>query len=287
MKKIVLLLCFCQLLLATTGNLNVFTDDKDAEIFIDNSFVAKQQLIKHPLEEGEHRLQVKKNSKVYKSELITIEAGKTKTIVADNFVDYKTDVPNRGALDVEGARVRESRGNIGIGLFAGSPSSGLSLRYWPWTNIGFQITGLAMENEGYKTSGSAARVLFGFRDSVFNSSTLTPYLAVGTGKTLYRTAGSEGNLLSTTTEIGLGIEMMILDPYKAQPVQVAVGEDDDLLAGLLKIGCIPLGYAFLQTAYFSFEAGLENIFDTNYDNENPTTKRKYQLKFAGGFHYYF
>lgn len=277
----------CTWLWGANGFLNVFTDDKDAEIYVNNSMVAKQQLLKHELEEGEHRLQVKKNGKVYKSELVTIVAGKTKTIVADNFVDYKTDVPNRGAIDVEGARVRETRGNIGMGLWGGSPSAGLSLRYWPWNNFGLQIMGLAMESNGYKTSGSGARILFGFRDSVFNSSTLTPYLALGAGKTLYRTAGSEGNLLSNTTEIGLGIEMMILDPYKTPPVQVSVGENDDLLTGLLKVGCIPLSMAFLQTAHFSLEAGLENVFDINYDNEKPTTKRKYQLKFAGGFHYYF
>ena len=286
-KTILLLLCVAQALFAVTGNLNVFTDDANAEIYIDNGFVAKQQILKYPLEEGEHRLQVKKNTKVYRSELVTIEAGKTKSIVADNFVDYKTDVPNRGALDVEGSRVRESRGNVGIGLAAGSPSSGLSIRYWPWTNIGFQLTGMASDYSGYKMAGSGARILFGFRDSVFNSSTLTPYAAIGSGKTLYRAPDPEGNILSTTTEVGIGIEFRIMDPYKTQPVQVAIGADDDLAASLLKTACIPLGSAFLQTAHIFLEAGLENVFDKVYANERPNTQRKNQIKFAGGFHYYF
>lgn len=287
MKKVLFLLCLFYTLYAATGTLNVFTDDKDAEIYIDNSLIAKQQVIKHPLEEGEHRLQVKKNGKVYKSELVTIEAGKTKTIVADNFVDFKTAVPNRGALDVEGARVRETRGNTGLGLFVGSPSSGLSIRYWPWTHVGFQVMAMAHDKDGYKISGSGARVLLGFRDSIFNSSTLTPYLALGTGKTLYRTAGSEGNLLSSTTEIGLGVEMLLMDPYHPPSLNITIGENDDAYSGLLKVGCLALGLAFLQTAHFSLEAGFENVFDINYDNEKPTTKRRYQLKFAGGFHYYF
>lgn len=288
MKKIILLCaCLAGTLFAATGTLNVFSDDKDAEIFIDNSFVAKQQILKHPLEEGEHRLQVKKNTKIYRSEIVTIAAGKTKTIVADNFVDYKTDVPNRGALDVEGSRVRESRGNVGLGLAAGSPSSGLSIRYWPWTNIGFQLTGIATDYEGYKMSGSGARILFGFRDSIFNSSTLTPYAALGIGKTLYRSPDPEGNILSTTTEVGIGIEFRVMDPYKTQPIQVAIGAEDDLAASLLKTACIPLGSAFLQTAHIFLEAGLENVFDKVYANERPNTQRKNQIKFAGGFHYYF
>ncbi len=288
MKQLLIFLCFFQFVLAATGTINVFSDDKDAEIFIDNTLIAKQQVIKHELEAGEHRLQVKKNNKIYKSEIVTIIAGQTKTIVADNFVDFKTDVPNRGALDVEGSRVRESRGNIGIGLFAGSPSSGLSLRYWPWRNLGFQVIGLATDADVYKVSGSGARVLFAFRDSIFNSSTFTPYAAIGTGRTLYRSADAAGNILSSTTEFSIGVEMLLLDPYKTAPIQVSVGEADDLLTGLLKTLFIPLGSAFLQNAHLLLEAGIENQFDQTYANEEkPTTKRKVQLKFAGGFHFYF
>jgi hypothetical protein len=288
MKPLLVFLCICQFLLAATGTINVFSDDQAAEIFIDNTFIAKQQVIKYPLEAGEHRLQVKKNNKVYKSEIVTIEADKTKTIVADNFVEFKTDVPNRGSLDVEGERVRESRGNIGIGLTAGSPSSGLSLRYWPWRNIGFQLIGLATDTDTYKVSGSGLRLLFAFRDSIFNSSTFTPYAAIGTGRTLYRSADAEGNILSTTTELSLGVEMLLMDPYKTAPIQVSVGENDDLASGLLKTLFIPLGSAFLQNAHLSLEAGIENQFEQIYAHEEkPTTKRKVQLKFAGGFHFYF
>ena len=65
--------------------LNIFSNDKDIEIYINKKFIAIQQLINYDLPAGSYLLEIKGDN-LLQSEVIFIEKDQTKTISLDNFV---------------------------------------------------------------------------------------------------------------------------------------------------------------------------------------------------------
>lgn len=296
MKKLLLLLLLLTCLFAE-GNLNVFTSDKDAEIFIDGKQIGKEQVLKHPLQAGTHYLQIKKNSKVLRSQTVEIYDNKTETVVLDDFVDYRTDVPSRGSLDVEAMRVRETRGNVAFGLYGGSPASGLSLKWWPWEKIGLQAIGYVNNFDGNRDTRYGARLLWALNESVFNKDTFTTYLALGAGRsTLFNMTDDEKNEIYDLTELAFGIEFKLQDFFKSNtsPVGVAtntavvidINEDNVVPMLALSAGALLLD-AFSRFVHLSGEVGVERIYTRYFlSNEEPSSER-INIKVSGGLHIYF
>ena len=80
MKKKYLLLLMILLSYITTlaEPLNIFSNDKDIEIYINKKFIAIQQLINYDLPAGSYLLEIKKGDNLLQSEVIFIEKIKQK-----------------------------------------------------------------------------------------------------------------------------------------------------------------------------------------------------------------
>ena len=279
-------------LLGADGQLNIFTGDKDAEVFIDGQFLAKEQILQHSLQSGTHYLQVKKNGQILKSRIVEIQDGKLETVVLEDFVEYKTNVPSRGSLDVEALRVRETRGNVAFGLFGGSPASGLSLKWWPLERVGLQAIGFANNNNIVRDTRAGGRLLFSFNESVYQSSTFTVYSALGIGRAalLFIDDGDGENATYDLQELVLGLEFRVADFFQTNSNErrhIIIDKDTSALNILLVELLLGVGEFFLRTAHWSIEIGAERTF-TRYltDSAEPSTDY-FNLKFSGGCHIYY
>ncbi|GBR76424.1 hypothetical protein NO2_0969 [Candidatus Termititenax persephonae] len=280
-------------MLLAAGQVNIFTGDSAAEIFIDGQFIAKEQVVQHPLSAGTHYLQVKKNNAVFKSRTIETQDGQTETIVLDDFVDYKTNVPSRGSLEMEALRVRETRGNMAFGWHGGSPASGLSLKWWPGEKLGLQAVGYANKFDDNQDTRAGGRLLFSLNESVFQNSTFTTYLALGVGRSaLLNTVDENKNETYDLLEAALGLEFKIADFFKndggTRTRQVVISNESSALNVLLAEFLIGLGEGILKMAHWSGEIGVERIFTRYFspDADQPSSE-VLRLKFSGGCHIYF
>lgn len=287
MKKIITLVLILSLFSSCvwaepTGKLNVFTDLKEAEIFVDGKKVGQENLVGYVLPVGDHYVKVMYHGKKAYAEVATIYEGQAKTITADNFVDFKTSAPSRGALDREAARLRETRGNMAFGFFGGTPASGLSIKWWMFEKLGVQISGFTKQLTPHEINDNiGGRILFNFADKVYAEDTITSYGALGFGKAAY--TNYENSTLGTYTdssELSLGLELRL--GREGSQVLYSSGEATDiigLIAQLLTLGV-------LNTCYISIEAGVESKYRVFHelDREN---ERYTNMKMSGGVHYYF
>jgi hypothetical protein len=279
-------------LLGADGQLNVFTGDKDAEVFVDGQFVAKEQILKHALQAGTHYLQVKKNGQVLKSRTVEIQDNKLETVVLEDFVDYKTNVPSRGSLDVEAMRVRETRGNLAFGLFGGSPASGLSLKWWPLERFGLQAIGFASNNNIATDTRSGGRLLFAFNESVYQSSTLTIYSALGAGRAalLYVDDADGESATYDLQELVFGLEFRVADFFQTNNSEyrhIVIDKDTSALDILFVELMLGVGEFFLRTAHWNIEVGAERVFTRYFTGDAEPSTDYFNLKFSGGCHIYF
>ncbi|MFC1517733.1 hypothetical protein ACFL5G_04155 [Candidatus Margulisiibacteriota bacterium] len=251
MKKLLLclvILCFA-LPVWSAGKLTVVTDlGNDAKIFIDGKQVGTDSIQGYPVEPGEHYVTVWYRGKKSYAKMLDIYEGEFKTISSAHFVDLKTKTASRGAIDVEAARLRESRGNMAFGLYGSSPASGLSWKWWFFEKLGVQAIGFLSSNGDQVSNQVGGRLLIHLADKVLNETTITAYLAAG-GGTAYAKDGDKAD----TTLIGegtLGIEM-----------------------GFLSL-------------YWSLELGVEKRVVTHTNDEEAKTDLS-NMKASGGVHYYF
>jgi hypothetical protein len=291
-RYLVVLFLFLQIGLAVTGRVNIFTGDKTADIYIDGEKIGSESVTKHSLEEGKHYLQIKKGDKVLKAQSFVVYPDKVETIVADDFVEYKTNVASRGAIDVEAMRVRETRGNFAFGLHGGSPASGLSVKWWPFEKFGIQAIGLVNNFSGNTDSRGGARLLFNLNESVYQGGTLTYYLAAGAGKAMLRNYNNgESNELYDLSEAAVGLEFKIanfFDQQSAETKHVVIDEHTDPFSILLTQLIIGIGEGFFKIAHFNVEFGVERTLIIFHDPEREESNRSTIAgKLSGGFHIYF
>jgi hypothetical protein len=253
MKKTIILIIILMLSIpaysAGTGKLTVVTDlGNDATIFIDGTLVGQDSIQAYPLEAGEHYVTVSYRGKKAYAKMLTIADGEFKTITSAHFVDLRTSTPSRGAVDMEASRLRESRGNMAIGLYGLSPAGGLSWKWWFMEKVGVQLVGMLSNNGDLTNNQFGGRVLVHLADKVFNETTITAYVAVGSG--VWYATNENGNATNTLIGEGtLGVEL-----------------------GFLNL-------------YWSLEAGVEKRMET-HTNDEPSTDRT-NMKASGGVHYYF
>lgn len=230
------------------GKLNVVTDMDDASIYIDGQMVGKSLINNYPLEAGSHYIMVQRNGKKIYAQTVYISAGQVMTIPTSHFVDIRTSTPNRGALEVEAARIRETRGNGAFGVFVGtplaSPRAGLSFKYWFMNPFGIQVLGSAMSTSDYQETEFGARLLYNLGTKIFLEQPIDAYCALGGGRMTYAN--------------------------KASP-------DKDYEAGILEAA---FGLEFgIGNIFFSIEGGIEST--------SKPTESVMNMKASGGIHYYF
>lgn len=291
-KWVVFSIIILQFLLAVPGKVNVFTGDKTADIYIDGEKVGRESVTKYSIDEGSHYLQIKKGDKILKSQTFLIYPDKTETIVADDFVEYKTNVASRGALDVEAMRVRETRGNLAFGLHGGSPASGLSVKWWPFEKFGLQAIGLINNFSGNTDSRGGARLLFNLNESVYQGGTMTYYLAAGAGKAMLRDYNNgESNEIYDLSEAAIGLEFKIdnfFDQQTKETKHVVIDKETDPFSILLTQFILGMGEGFFKLAHFNLEFGVERTLIIFHDPEREeSTRSTIAGKLSGGFHFYF
>lgn len=187
------------------GRINVVTDVNDAEIYINGQYVGKNAVNNYPLAAGSHYVQVKYENKVRYAEKVFIQPGQLKTITSENFVDLRTQTANRGAIDREAKRLRDTKGYMAFGIHGGSPASGLSFKWWVFDRLGLQLIGFTQNtNATDKNTQVAARLLIGFADKVFNSQALSSYFALGAGS--FEIANTSESYTGSLVDVAFGLE---------------------------------------------------------------------------------
>jgi len=313
MKKIaVFFTTFCCLfsLSFAQSYLSVFTESKGSEIYIDGDKIGIDQVIKHPVESGQHYVVVKWKGKTAFRQTVDVKPGEKKIVVAEEFVEYKTDIANRGAVEMEAARIRDTRGNTAFGFFGGSPAAGLSFKQWFTERLGIQAIGFTQGQNKQLDSRSGGRLLVNFSDRVLNKNVFSTYMAIGAGKTFVR--NDEEIFDERISEIALGIELNLLGNIAESPqANISAGDSgltrasltnltndneytsatglsqgEDMVLQLAAAGVGLLSAAALSISHWSLEVGFEQHYKRYYeigrDNE-----RWENFKISGGVHVYF
>lgn len=210
---VALFLLFCTTLYAAEyGFISVTTGEPKAEISIDGKIVGKEFIQKYPVEPGEHYVRITYNDKLMYAEKVVIEPEQLKLITSEHFVDLKTSVANRGAMDREARRLQEVKGTVGVGVLGGIsfPASGVSLKWIPLNWLGFQLSGIAnIKLDKDTVSQYGARLIFPLGKRVLWESVLSGYLAPG--YTRHSQTGSNP-YDADVIGVGLGIEWAPVNP---------------------------------------------------------------------------
>lgn len=265
-----------------TGKLNVFTDLKGAQIFIDGKLAGEESVVGWELGVGTHFLKVEYNGKTSYAKTVEITEGRTTTITSDNFVDIRTKTPSRGAVDTEAERLREYRGNAGFGIFGPTPTTGLSVKWWFAKNMGLQALGYAKTESTYMDSSFGGRLLVGFPQKIFAEEVLDAYMALGYGRSFHTdNAFPSLNTMDESASIFFGVEAKLGDLANALFANQRIYVDSKDSAVILIGEIATLG--LLNICYTSFEIGLET--KNKYTNTSRDTEAN--LKFNLGLHYFF
>jgi hypothetical protein len=217
MKKILLYVgLICSLAFPSdVGYLNVITGRPNANIFIDGEPVGNDFVKKYELSPGEHYIRVETNGQLIYAKMVTIVANEMRTITTENFVDIRTNTASRGAINREGRRLGETKGQFGLGIQWGEhyPAKGMSLKWLPQQFIGLQLTMIGKTAQD-DTSEVGIRGVFPLGTKIFSNTAMVGYSTVGF------------NFRSDDTLLGgsVGVEFGFADPlYFSIEVGVANG----------------------------------------------------------------
>ena len=167
---------------ADYGYITVVTGEPKAKIFLDGQFTANEFIRRYPVEPGQHSVRIEYDGKLMYSELVSVKSEEAVVVSSEHFVDIRTNVANRGAIDRESRRLKEVKGAFGVGIMGGLnfPASGASAKWYMTDWVGLQASAI-----GNFTSGDAtytqlgARVLLPIGQRVLGNSVLTGYIAPG------------------------------------------------------------------------------------------------------------
>lgn len=194
---------------AEFGYVTVVTGEPQAKIYLDGQMVSQEYIRRYPVEVGEHYIRIDYQGKVMYAEKISVKSDQNVIVNSDNFVDLRTNVASRGAIDRETRRLQEVKGNWGFGVTGGLnyPASGISLKWFPLDFLGVQVSGMGNLNIGGKTLSSAGgRVILPLGKRVLWNSVLTGFATVGYAKNVSDGAGVDNYGAS------IGLEWAPFDP---------------------------------------------------------------------------
>lgn len=254
MKKIIVLGLLLSSLFAT-AKINVVTDLPTSKIYIDGVFAGISSVQNHVVEAGERYVMVEYNGKKIFAKTYFLTDGEVKTIPTAHFVDFKTNVANRGAIDVEASRIRETRGDFAFGVQAGGNPyygsiGGLSLKKWFGERFGVQAFGLINPEEGGTKYQGGGRLLIWIADKVAFEAPFSGYIYLGGGGDNLIASDTEKNIKRSLTSGGLGVEFSLFG---------------------------------VNGLYTSLELGLEK----QYLQHNDYSEVKNGMLGSGGIHFYF
>jgi len=257
MKKYlgVLLVLLCGLGWANPGRLNVITDMPAAEIYVNGVLAGRDAIQNYEVDPGTHYVRVVHRGKTIYAKTHTVASGAVVTVPTAHFVDFRTNVANRGAVDTEAARIRETRGNFAIGAHGSLTSEtaslgGVSIKKWFGNRFGLQAIGWVDNNRTY----SGGRALVWIADRVVFNAPFSGYVFAGGGTDSYEDKkNTYNNIRTSVSHMGFGVEFS------------------------------PLG---VNGLFISTELGLEKRYSTG---KNPVVNgyEHTGMMFSGGLHLYF
>ena len=164
------------------GYLNVITGRPSASIFIDGELVGRDFIRKYPVMEGQHYVRVEYNGQLMYAKMVSIQPDKLTTITTENFVDIRTTTATRGAVDRESMRLRETKGNIGLGIQWGGnyPAKGMSIKWLSPFTIGLQFSAIGKTKvNDQDISEIGVRGIFPIGNKIFSGTNLSGFATVG------------------------------------------------------------------------------------------------------------
>jgi hypothetical protein len=209
MRKIIigLLLVSLSFLCAEPAKINVVTDLPSARVYIDGNFAGFDAVQNYEVDPGSHYVMVQYRGKKIFAKTYDLTDGEVKTIPTAHFVDFKTNVASRGAVDVEAARIRDTRGNFGIGIQAMSSMGGISMKKWFGERFGLQGFAFINNEAGGIKYQSQGRLLVWLADKVAFNAPFSGYLFFGGGSDNFMDENdSARNIRRGITNGGFGVE---------------------------------------------------------------------------------
>lgn len=210
---------------ADYGYVTVITGESKARIFLDGQFTANEFIRRYPVEPGQHSVRVEYDGKLMYSELVTVKSAESVIVSSEHFVDIRTNVASRGAVDRESRRLQEVKGAFGVGVMGGLsfPASGPSAKWYLTDWVGVQASAIGnfkVDDVTYTQFG--ARVLFPIGQRVLWNSVLTGYVAPGYARVQKQSSVSIDSYTADVFGVSVGLEWAPFDPiYFSGEVGVA------------------------------------------------------------------
>ena len=179
-----------------------------ATIYVDGTLVGTQSIFGYRVRPGSHLVRIEMNRSTVFSELVSIDAGRIKTINGETFVGIKTNIASKGAIEAESERVTEAKGSIGLGIMASPLSSGFSIKYFFFPDWGTQISGFAFSTDQWSYYNEGIRLIYVMANTLAENSPLSLYSFGGLSRNGQRDAGS--NNVRDSVEVGLGMELNLV-----------------------------------------------------------------------------
>lgn len=197
------------------GYLTVITGEPKAKIFMDGQFTANDFVRRYPVEPGKHSVRIEYNGKLMYSEIVSVKSGESVVVSSEHFVDIRTNVANRGAIDRESRRLQDVKGAFGVGVMGGLnfPASGASAKWHVTDWIGLQASAIGNFKSGDVTyTQVGARVLLPIGQRVLGNSILTGYIAPGYVRLQKESAVAVDNYTADVVGAAVGLEWAPFDP---------------------------------------------------------------------------
>lgn len=259
---------------------NVFSENPEHKIYIDDNFSGKGAVSNYEVIPGTHYVKVLEDQDIVYTKIVEVEKDKSHTLAVDRFIDYKaeTSLPNRAAKNQEARRLRKAKGNFAFGV-NGSYLPGVSAKLFLTDRIGIQASGWLVNYDDYYHRSLELRGMVSLVDTVIMNFPGQLYFAGGQGRCY-----TPGNI-STITDAALGIEFSLASMNSSKKNEVHVYEDrsiqESLMFGVINAGSSILGSLLtLDNAYFNIELGVGYIEESNNPDYFGMTGRI-------GLHYYF
>lgn len=187
--------------------LTIISDSPDAKIYLNGVEIGTKSVSNYEVSPGQYYVKVMQGTEVPFAQIITIEPGKPKIIVAERWVPSETSVTNRESRLAEGRRLRKSKGNFGFGLETGV-ISGVSLRYLPNEQWGFNVTGFVANSESYSSSAFEGRVDYTLVNTVVSNAPASFYVSLGYG-------ALNNDIHTDMTSVSVGADFSLLPPQNS------------------------------------------------------------------------
>ena len=196
------------LVMPESATLNVIHTDPAVTIFIDGTLAGTKSVFGYRVNPGSHLVRIEKNGHTLFSEVISIEAGRVKTINGETFIGVKTNNASKGAIEAEMERIKDAKGSIGLGIMASPLSSGFSVKYFFLPDWGAQLSGFAFSTDQWSYYNEGIRLIYVMANTLAQNSPLSLYSFGGFSQNGKRDANSDN--VRDSVEVGLGMEFNLV-----------------------------------------------------------------------------